>query len=59
MPRLTDQVFTQDQKPKDSASIVTTLKNKYTQNKEICQAVAQALVMVGVLRLAADYMQKN
>ena len=56
---LTDQLFQQDKKAIGSASIVSTVKNQYLQNKETYNAVAQGLVMIGVLRLAADYLQSK
>ena len=56
---LTDQLFQQDKKATSSASVLSTVKNTYLQNKDACNSVAQALVMMGVLRLAADYMQSK
>ena len=39
-----------------SSSLVKSLKSSYTQNKDTIHAVGQAAVMIGVLRLAANYM---
>lgn len=42
-----------------SSSLVKTIKGTYNDNKDTINACAQAAVMVGVLRLAANYMQSK
>jgi len=45
--------------PKKGGSMKDTMTSTYNQNKKLVQGIGKAIVLIGILKYAADYSQNH